>query len=60
MLPPETEYVCNGCGRRVSFKVVRTRPVGGNADRVIAYLTCPICGNNARQVRWKRTARRKK
>lgn len=60
MLPPEAEYCCNSCGERVVFKVVRTRPIGGDMDRVIAYLECPLCGNKARQVRWKRLPKSEK
>ena len=54
ILPPEAEYSCDACGERVAFRVVATRPVGGDDEHMIAYLECPLCHNRARQVRWKR------
>lgn len=56
-LPPEGAYHCEGCGRLVPFRVVRTCASKTDARKVYAYLECPACGHRATQSRWRRRGR---
>lgn len=57
-LPPEGAHFCDGCGELVIFRVVRTRTCATWPGKRIAYLTCPLCGHRATQIRFSRRGRK--
>ena len=57
-LPPEGEVICEGCKNVVKFRLVRSKPCRTQPGRMIAYLTCPVCGHKATQIRVARRSRK--
>ena len=57
-LLPEGGVVCEGCGKVVRFRFVRSKPCKTQPGRMIAYLECPRCGHKATQIRVARRSRK--
>lgn len=57
-LLPEGGVICEGCGKVVKFRLVRSKPCKTQPGRMIAYLACPVCGHKATQIRIARRARK--